>query len=452
MKTNKTDVVKSFILEEIEAGRIKSGQRLPSCRVVASHLSINKITVNRAYNELEKEHMVFSIPRGGFYLIDFKEGQKQKVLEVDFRTVKPDDKLIPYREFAHVMNRAVDMYKRSLFGYESTGGLASLKETLKGEFQKDGVYTSASRIIITHGAQQAISLVLQSMFKSNKGKLLVEAPTYSLVLRLANHLEIDVIGIERKQDGFDYKELERLFRSGDVSAFYVIPRHHNPTGYILAEKDKQKIAELANKYNILVIEDDYLADLGSRKGSMPIHYYDISKSTVYIRSFSKTFMPGIRMGAAVLPEGIIEDVVSLKHITDLNTSKLPQAALDLFIKSGMYEKHIKKVKKSYEAKLKKSSEIFKAFSLKDIDCHIPQYGIFIWIKLPKDLDAAEVEKELENQGILVKAASEFFPSKWLKEDTKNSYNFLRLCISGVAQENIAVLADVISYIRGKQYN
>jgi len=233
VKISKTDIVKNFIIKEIKAGRIKRGQRLPSCREVSSHLSINKITVNKAYSELEKEHKVYSIPRGGFYLVDSEESLRVVEKEVDFRAVRPDDRLIPYREFTHVMNNAVDLYKNSLFGYEPTGGLSSLKDTLKCEFEKDGVYTASERIIITNGAQQAIGLVLQSMLRNNKGNLLVEAPTYSLVLKLADHLGINVIGIERRIDGFDYKEMEIIFKSGEISAFYIIPRHRYMSIYSL---------------------------------------------------------------------------------------------------------------------------------------------------------------------------------------------------------------------------
>lgn len=446
MEISKTGIVKKFILQEIKEGRIIIGQRLPSCRKVALHLSINKITVNKAYGELEEEHRVYSIPRGGFYLMDSQESPKVVQETVDFKSVKPDERLIPFREFTHVMNQAVDLYKNSLFIYEPTGGLSSLRDTLQCEFEKDGVYTATDRIIITNGAQQAIELALRATFRNSKSKLLVEAPTYGLVLKLADYLGIEIIGIERRMEGFDYKEMEMIFNTGEISAFYIIPRHHNPTGYTLTEKDKRKIAELAMKYNVLIIEDDYLADLGSRKGYMPIHYYDISKRTVYIRSFSKTFMPGIRMGAAVLPEVMMMEMLNLKHLSDLNTSKIPQAALDIFIRSGMYEKHIKKVRKSYETKLKKAAEIFKACNLGGINLHVPEHGIFIWLQLPEHVADTEVENELKNHGILVKAASEFYPESWVKENKDKNCNSLRLCISGVLEERLDVLGTVVSVI------
>ncbi|KAB3532843.1 aminotransferase-like domain-containing protein [Alkaliphilus serpentinus] len=446
MENSKIDMVKDYIFNEVKAGRIKKGQRLPSCRELSAQLSINKITVNKAYNQLERDHRVYSIPRGGFYLVDSDETSTNKGNVVDFQNVRPDDKLIPYREFTHAINRAVDLHKNSLFGYETPEGLPSLRTTLKHQFEKDGVYTSDDKILITHGAQQAIALVLQAVFLNSKGKLLVEAPTYNLVLRMAKHLGISVVGIKRMADGYDYKEMERLFKSGEIAAFYVIPRHHNPMGYSLSERDKQKIADLTNKYQILVIEDDYLADLGSKKGFLPIHYYDIKKTTVYIRSFSKTFMPGIRLGAAIVPEAIRQEILDLKHVSDLNTSRIPQAALDIFIRSGMYQKHIKRVRKSYEAKLRKSAEIFKGLSPKGLYYHIPDHGIFIWLELPKDVYGLALEKKLLQVGIKVKEASEFFPEGWLTENQCHNI-FIRLCISGVDYDGLDALTQLLSAIR-----
>ncbi|MDF2821252.1 MAG: GntR family transcriptional regulator [Clostridiales bacterium] len=441
MVQNKTEIVKNYISTEIKEGRIREGHRLPSCRKIGELLSINKITVNKAYSELEKEHKVYSIPRGGFYLIKSEECIKEIEKTVDFRTVKPDNRLVPYREFTHVMNKAIDMYQSSLFGYETTGGLSSLRDTLKSRFETEGIYTETEMIMITNGAQQAIALVLQTLFRNIKSKLLVEAPTYNLVIKLATYLGIDMVEIVRSIDGFDYKEMETIFKSGEIKAFYIMPRHQNPTGYTLSEKDKKRIVELACKYNVVIIEDDYLADLGSGKGCLPIHYYDTNKETVYIRSFSKTFMPGIRIGAAVIPKFMLKEFVSLKNISDLNTSSISQAALDLFIKSGMYDKHIKKVRKIYEAKLRKAAEIFKTVRKEGFYWNVPEHGIFIWIQLPEYIEAVEIEKELQKYGILVKNGAEFFLDKGVEVNK----NCIRLCIAGVPEGDMNALATLVFY-------
>lgn len=447
---SKTEKVKKYILEEIRAGKIKSGQRLPSCRDVANILCINKITVNKAYAQLEGEHKVFSIPRGGFYLVD--SGEKTSIVKkkVDFSNVKPDDKLIPYREFTHVINKAVDLYRDNLFGYESNLGLFTLREALKVEFEKAGIYTTSDNIIVTNGAQQGISLAFQSIFFNNKGKLLIEVPSYDLAIKLAEHFGIDMVGIERKIDGYDYKDMEAILKKGDIAAFYIIPRHHNPTGYSLFEKDKQKVVDLCNKYNVLIIEDDYLSDLGTKKGTMPIHYYDINKRTIYIRSFSKTFMPGIRLGVAVIPKFMVDRMAELKILNDLNTSPLLQAALELFIKSGMYEKHIKKVRKLYEAKLRKAKEILMSLQLNDLTWNVPENGIFIWMQLPQYIDVITLNEKLKDQGILIKSAREFFlKMEDEKKCSSNNINYIRLCISGVSEENISALATIILTIRSQ---
>lgn len=447
MDNSKVCMVKSYIFNEISEGRIKSGQRLPSCREVSSRLCVNKITVNKAFCELENEHKVYCIPRGGFYLVETERNEcTDDGKKADFCSVRPDDRLIPYREFTHVMNNAVDLYKNSLFGYESPSGLKSLRDALKCRFEKDGVYASGEDIVVTNGAQQSIWLLLLSLFKNKKGRLLVESPTYNLVLKIANQLGIDTIGIEKRKDSFDNNSLENIFSSGDVIAFYIMPRHHNPTGYSVSEKGKQKIAELSAKYNVLILEDDYLADLGSNKRSMPIHYYDTSKKNVaYIRSFSKTFMPGIRLGAAVIPKIIHDDVLNLKHISDLNTSLIQQSALDLYLRSGMYDKHIRKVKKAYESKLKKSDAIFKSLSKEGVEINVPEHGIFIYISLPEKLSVFELMKKLEESNVLVMDAAEFFPTEKQK-GANTSRNCIRLCISGVPEDQIDSLCKVVNEI------
>ena len=436
----KYEMVRNHIIEKLKSGELKNGQRLPSCRDVSRELSVNKITVNKAYHNMEEEHIIYSIPRGGFYVV---EGMKNTIVKkrcYDFATVTPDLKLIPYREFSHVINKSVDHYKDDLFSYEPTAGLLTLRHTLKGMLENSGVYTELNRIIITNGAQQAIYLLLQMLFKDSKAKLLVEAPTYCLVLKMAEIIGIETASISRESNGFDLYKLEKIFKSQSIQAFYLMPRHHNPTGFSLEEKQKRKIAELAAKYDVLILEDDYLADLGSKKSCMPIHYYDTANKTVYIRSFSKTFMPGIRLGFAVLPEHMTDRFTELKRLTDLNTSRLPQAALDLFIKSGMYEKHIQKVRKSYEEKLRRSREIIEALSPDWIRWHIPSHGIFIWGEIENDRYDYELEKVLTENNILIKAGGDSYVGRTgvpdLNPKDKGIKSCIRLCISGISLEDM----------------
>lgn len=437
----KSEEVKKYIENLIEEGKLKNGSRLPSCRETAAVLAINKITVNRAYRELEEEHKVYSIQRGGFYLADFDLESEQEKTIVDFTVVKPDKRLLPYREFTHVMNKSTELYKTSAYDYEEPKGLMSLRNVLAKYLMTGGIYTSPEQILVTNGAQQAIGLALQCIFPDRKGKLLVEIPTYSLAIKQAQMMGITMIGIERTSTGYDFKKLEKLLKEEEIRAFYFIPRHHNPTGYSLSEKDKKKAADLFNTHSILLIEDDYLADLGSGKNAMPVHYYGDKEKVIYIRSFSKTFMPGLRIGVGVFPKFMADEAAERKRLTDLNTSKPFQYALELFIETGMYEKHVRKVRKIYSEKMKKASAIYNSLKSEDMNWHIPDNGIFIWVVNNREINGSLLESNLKEQGIIVENAQDcFLPGNIIENDNRRCY---RLCLSGIKGENLERLSEVI---------
>jgi len=441
----KSEEVKSYIMDLINTGKLSNGERLPSCRILSNKLGVNKITVNRAYRELEDDHKVYAINRGGYYLSDLDIAMKKNTEITDFSMLKTEQKLLPYREFTHVVNKAVDIYKSDAYGYEAPEGLYSLRKLLSERFMNDGVYTTYANVMITNGAQQAITIALQVIFKDRQGKLLVESPSYYLALKQAKLMGLEMLEIERTCDGYDFHKIEELFRNGDIRAFYIIPRHHNPTGFNLSENDKKHLARLISEYNIILVEDDYLLDLGSRKGSMPVHYYANKEQVIYIRSFSKTFMPGLRLGAGIFPKSMIISAIEIKRMGDLNTTKLTQAALELFIKSGMYDKHIHKVRKIYSDRMKKADAIYQSLKYDDMEWYIPQNGIFIWAVHRNVIDLNRAQEHLLARGIKIKSAEEFFLN-YRSVDFQNTVYF-RLCLSGISDKETGKLSEIISVLR-----
>ncbi|HAX37585.1 MAG: hypothetical protein A2Y37_05220 [Spirochaetes bacterium GWB1_60_80] len=477
---NKLDLIRAYLAGELRARRLQSGGRLPGCRQLAASLGVNKLTVNKAYRVFESEQLVYSVPRGGFYIVD-TEGWEDAAGEsaagagpspeagaragvgagawdsaaaaasrapLDCRSLVPEARLVPFKEFTHVMNRAVEQFRSRLFGYEQAAGFPGLLETLQADLARDDIYAHPTQLVVTNGAQQALWLVLQVLFSGAARKLLVEAPTYSLLLEAADQLRIPVVGIARGPDGLDFRLLSQLFRSGEYAAFYVIPRHHNPTGYSLTEGAKKRLAALAADSSVVLIEDDYLAGLGSGKGELPLHYHDRSKATIHIRSFSKTFMPGIRTGLAIVPEALVEPVLHLKRLHDLNTSSLPQAALGLFIGSGLYRRHLARISQAYDRKLALAREIFAALAPEGLHWHIPQHGLFVWLELPPGLSAVAAEKALEAGGILVKAADAFFPARTVPEPLAFRHRGLRVCLCGIPAERLPELARLLRLLGG----
>ncbi|MBB6214473.1 DNA-binding transcriptional MocR family regulator [Anaerosolibacter carboniphilus] len=426
----KYELIIGYIERLIAEKHVNQGDRLPSIRFLAEKYGCNKSTVIRAYQELELNHKIYSIPKGGFYLVEKNPGNHDEYDSIDFSEVMPDPKLLPYKEFNHCINRAVELYKDSLFSYGDAQGLKSLRKALLNHFSEHQIFTSADNIFITSGAQQALSILAKMHFPNNKRNILVEQPTYGLMQELVALNGIKLIGISRNQEGIDLNQLEMILKNEDIKFFYTIPRLHNPLGMSYSEKVKREIVQLAEKYDTYIVEDDYLADIDMDKKALPVHYYDIFQRTIYVKSFSKAFMPGIRIGAVVLHEKLRKEFSKHKRCHDLNTSVLAQGALEIFINSGMYKHHIRKAQLEYRKKMDCFRECVENLNMTEVEFKIPETGFFVWIKLSNAININILEKRLRERNIFISPADYFFIGN------NRSENAFRICISKLTKDQM----------------
>ena len=349
---HKYSLIFNDIEQRIEDGQIRSGQKLPSIRELSITYSCNKSTVIRAYTELENRHLIYSIPQSGYYAVQKRTDGIRPTgqLAYDFSSGAPDPELFPYLDFKHCINKAIDTYKNELFVYGTPQGLPSLLKVLTKHLANYQVFTNPSNIHVTTGVQQALSVLALMPFPNGKRGVLLEQPSYYLFIRLLELYQIPTIGITRTISGIDLDELERLFRTEDIKFFYTMPRFHNPLGSSYSEQTKKAIAQLAKRYDVYIVEDDYLADLENDMKSDPIFTY-ASTHVVYLKSYSKILFPGLRVGAAVLPTDLTPTFSNYKKLSDIDSSMLSQAALEIYIQSGMFERRKRKIRDSYSRRL-----------------------------------------------------------------------------------------------------
>lgn len=430
-KSTKYIDIQEYILKEIEKNSLQSGDKLPSVRQISTRLQCSKTTVLRAYKALEDEHKVYVIPNSGYYYIGaIEETAKNINNEIDFRTAVPEKNLMPYRSFEHSIKRAVDLHKGLLFTYGKSEGLDALRETLKNHLVKRQVYCDASNIYITSGAQQALYLLLRIFQNPHKNMIVVEQPTYSGMLKMIEKSAFECLGVSRTSEGVDFQRLETLFKTGRVGFFYTVPNYHNPLGTSLKDKDKLRILSLAKKYNVDIIEDDYLGDLNLNPKDYPLHYYDTEGRVIYISSFSKSFMPGIRVGMMVLPRRFSQAYLREKHACDISTSILAQGGLQLFIESGMYDNHIRKVRLAYMDKMKHMKKYTSHLEAMGVKINVPQTGIFVWLELPNHVNAHRLEHKLSKRNVHVFSGRRFFINE------ESQINAIRLCLAHVCKERL----------------
>ncbi|UJF35679.1 PLP-dependent aminotransferase family protein [Paenibacillus hexagrammi] len=340
------------IEQKLEGGEFRAGQKLPSIREMADRYGCSKSTVIRAYTDLEKRHLIYSIPQSGYYAVVKKSGDAMRPDSsfINFASAAPDPNVFPYLDFQHCINKAIDMYKYELFSYGTPQGLPSLVKVLSKLLANYQVFAQPDSIFVTSGVQQALSILAGMPFPNGKKTVLIEQPGYYLFIKLLEMRDIPVIGIKRTASGIDLDELETLFRTKDIKMFYTTPRFHNPLGTSYQEDDKKAIVRLAERYDVYVAEDDYLADLENDTKSDPLYAYGSSR-VIYLKSFSKIIFPGLRVGAAVLPPDLRSTFGWHKRLTDIDSSMLSQAALEIYIQSGMFERRKQRIHDTYHRRL-----------------------------------------------------------------------------------------------------
>ncbi|OXM82854.1 PLP-dependent aminotransferase family protein [Paenibacillus rigui] len=428
---------------KINEGQFLSGHKLPSVRNAAKLYGCSVSTITRAYAELEKRDAIYSMAQSGYYVVGKPRTQLDVTQSkgVDFASSSPDPSVFPYLDFRHCMNKALDTYKSDLFTCGDSKGLVTLRHTLVSHLAGDQVFAKAERIVVTSGAQPALDLLAKMPFPNGNSVILVEQPSYDIYLRFLEAEGIPVIGIARTAAGIDLQELEARFKHGEIKFFYTMPRYHSPLGTSYSVGERKAIARLASKYDVYIVEDDYMADLGEEPGADPIYAYNRTSHVVYLKSFSKIIFPGLRLGAAVLPEKLLETFDKYKRYPD--ASQLTQAALEVYIKNGMYERHKRKICNQYAARIHALNEAVRRHNDAGL-LEIPDIrsGVYVQFKLPQAVNLERLIKRLSEKDIAVASGKRFYLS-----DYKEREKFLRISISRARPELIedgvqAILEEV----------
>ena len=419
------------LLHQIQSGEIPSGTKIPSIRKLKLFYSCSTSTVQSALKKLEEQHLIYSLPKSGYYVIDHQMIHKPADVEIiDFATASPTWHTLPYKDFQHCINKAIDTYQEDLFKYGTSNGLPSLIIEAQNLLETYQVFAKLENIYITSGVQRALSILSLMPFPNNRMNILVEQPSYHLYLEYLQTLQINIVGIKRTVEGIDLEELESIFQEGNIKFFYCMPRFHNPLGTSYSKKEKEAILKLANKYDVYIVEDDYIADFEQNTKNDPMISLDINERVVYLKSFSKIMFPGLRIGIAVLPSRLKNNFQKYKRINDIDSSMISQAALELYLKSGMFMRYRSQVSKAYTDRaemLQKSLEKFlptyKIPSQMAMHTHIP---------LPNQININSLIHQLKKQHIFLDSVNRDYIAGFYKE------KILKINVSNVEDHKIQV--------------
>jgi DNA-binding transcriptional MocR family regulator len=446
----------------IQSGSLASGRKVPSIRDICTTHGCSKATVLRAYDELQKESILYSVPKSGYYVVVGERNgglasQKKTSVDssvcsyyhtapekgesvIDFSATSPcaDASQLPSAELNHSISHTHKTYAGQLFHYPPIQGLSELRQILQKHLQNQQVFANVENIFLTSGTQQTLYMLSKMPFPNGKQNVLVEQPTFFGIIKALELNHVKALGIRRTICGINMDELERIFRSGDIKFFYIVPRFQNPTGFSYTSDEKKKILALADKYDVYIVEDDYLADLELNTKCTPMFSEGLSGRVIYLKSFSKTLMPGLRISVAVLPSLLVNKFTEYKAFCDIGPNILSQGILDTFIRSGMYHMHIRQIKELYSSRMKYLREVCASNFPTDNRPAVPETGLFTMIELPRSLNSTALAAMLQYKSVLVTSIEEAFLPEY------KSSSFIRISICKVDEKSMAEGIRIIS--------
>jgi 2-aminoadipate transaminase len=332
----------------------------------------------------------------------------------------------------------------------ATYGLASgpqgyrpLREFLTAKLKRDaGINCVADDILIVSGSLQALDLVNATLL-ARGDTVVVEQDTYQGALNRLTRLGVKVVGIPLDQEGMRMDALATaladLKRRGVTPKYiYTIPTVQNPTGSILPEARRAELLKLAAQYGVPILEDDCYADL-IWDGKRPPALYAMgsNRGVIHIGSFSKSIAPALRVGYIVAPWEMLSRMLALK--TDAGSGALEQMVLAEYC-APHFTSHVPELTRGLRAKLDTLMEALDERFGTAAEFRDPKGGIFLWVKLPDNVDTLKLYQAALAAGVAINPGPEW------STDKAHAGSRLRLCFASPSREQIregvAVLAEV----------
>lgn len=310
----------------------------------------------------------------------------------------PSPDSFPSEDMKDIASYILSEMPEKALQYAPTEGLPELKDQIIELMKEDGFENlTHDQILISTSSQQALDMI-GKVFVDPTDPVLVELPTYVGGLQAFGQYGANFVGIKSDDCGIDISDLEenlkKLKDAGEHYKFiYTIPDFQNPSGVTWTAERRQKLVELAAKYDLIVIDDSPYKELRFEGERPPaLHNLDKSGNVITLRSFSKTLAPGLRLGWVIANPEIIKKLALAKQSIDLCASTLIQLMGAEFIKRGKMQEQVKKVIDLYRVKRDAMLNALDKYMPKDsgISWTKPEGGLFMWVRLPEHVSADEM--------------------------------------------------------------
>jgi DNA-binding transcriptional MocR family regulator len=470
------------IADMVRDGLLEAGQKIPSVRELARSLGVSVKTVYNAYESLCAENIIETRGGSGTYVtsqpgvvtganLRTREEMGGQLSElppmrwepyffrsefflnpvakartgtpIRFTQAYPDPALFPFDRIKQVATTMLWYPKEFFFDMGHPQGYQPLVEYLEKEMALAGVPMAEgeNEIILTGGFQRALSIVIDRLLKPGQ-KVAIESPTYTGILNFLMAKEIDFVAIPMEKDGMDTDYLAGVLGRGEVRAIITIPTFHNPTGITMSQAKREHLIRLAARHRVPIIEDDWGRMLRYEGEAVPpLKAMDPGGYVVHIGTFSKSFLPGLRIGWITTPAVMGVPFVRAKLGSDSGDSFFLQALLYEFILKGHFAKYQRKAIKEYKRRRNAMCKALGECLPKGCSFIVPQGGFTVWVELPNFMRSLPLVSLASESGV------DLLPSTFCMPDRQDApavrLSFSRNTVEDI-EAGVRILCSVIA--------
>ncbi len=432
--------IRDRVRQLITSGVLQPGDRLPSVRQMAKETQVNKLTVIEAYGTLEAEGLIHARLGAGYFVNDNSVAPPQAAtFAPDQRVIIPQptcnsfcdaymmslkahrhDDMVDFsmgfpqpfglEDLQRIARRAMNQVVDDLFNYDFPQGQEVLRQQIAQLLVQRGLVVSADDLIITSGSMQGIALTMRYFLQPGDW-VIVESPTWYGALTTLETMGARIIGIPMTPEGMNLELLEQYLKSHRPKLIYTISTLHNPTGITTSQSHRQKLLALAQEYACPVLEDNAYEGLNFEPVPAPIKAIDQQDIVIYLGTFSKTLMPGLRLGYMVVTGRHRQPLIEQKILDDLHTPTPSQAIVREYLASGHYRHRLQHLQSWHRQSRNVMLEAMEEHFPQEATWTVPKGGVFLWVQLPESLPLEQICHEVREQGVLVMPGSSFFPDR-----------------------------------------
>lgn len=349
---------------------------------------------------------------------------------ISFAGGLPAPESFPIDEFVKIGKEVLENSGSQALQYGPTEGYGPLREAIAERMTKVKVDAKPEDILVTSGSQQGLDFAAKIFI--NPGDIIVcESPTYLGAINAFRAYEPKFIEVSTDKDGMDMEELEEVLENNEnVKFIYVIPDFQNPSGKTWSIERRKKLVDLANKYNIAIIEDNPYGELRFEGEILPaVKHYDTEGRVAFLGTFSKILCPGLRLGWVVAEPEFLNKFILVKQGADLQSSTISQMEAAKFFELYNIDEHIQNIIDLYRVRRDLMMKTIEEEFPEGVSYTYPEGGLFTWVVLPEYMNARELALKALEQKVAYVPGGSFYPNG-------GNENTFRLNYSNMDEERI----------------